>query len=63
MGGEDISYFLNAVPGCYFFVGSSNVEKGLIFPHHHPQFNIDETALAVGMEILVRAVERFCSIV
>ena len=63
MGGEDISYFLNAVPGCYFFVGSSNIEKGLIFPHHHPQFNIDETALAVGMEILVRAVERFCSIV
>ena len=62
MGGEDISYFLNAVPGCYFFVGSSNVEKGLIFPHHHPQFNIDETALAIGMEVLVRVVERFGSI-
>lgn len=62
MGGEDISYFLNAVPGCYFFVGSSNVEKGLIFPHHHPQFNIDETALAIGMEVFVRVVERFCPI-
>lgn len=62
MGGEDISYFLNEVPGCYFFVGSSNAEKGLTFPHHHPQFNIDETALAIGMEVFVRVVERFCSI-
>ena len=62
MGGEDISYFLNAVPGCYFFVGSSNADKGLTFPHHHPQFNIDETALAIGMEVLVRVVERFGSI-
>ncbi len=61
MGGEDISYFLRSVPGCYFFVGSSNSAKGLTFPHHHPRFDIDETALAIGMEMFVRSVERFCS--
>src|SRR6478672_7103385 len=36
MGGEDMSYFLQEVPGCYFFLGSANAEKGLDFPHHHP---------------------------
>jgi amidohydrolase len=61
MGGEDISYFLAHVPGCYFFVGSSNSDKGLTFPHHHPRFDIDETALAIGMEVFVRVVERFCA--
>jgi len=60
MGGEDISYFMNKVPGCYFFLGSSNSSKGLIFPHHHPKFGIDETALALGMEVFVRCVEKFC---
>jgi amidohydrolase len=59
MGGEDMSFFLQEVPGCYFFLGSANVDRGLTFPHHHPQFNIDETALALGMEIFIRCVEQF----
>jgi amidohydrolase len=59
MGGEDMSYFLQEVPGCYFFLGSANADRGLTFPHHHPQFNIDETALALGMEIFIRCVEQF----
>lgn len=61
MGGEDISYFQACVPSCYFFVGSSNSAKGLTFPHHHPRFDIDEDALAIGMEMFVRCVEKFCS--
>ncbi|MFN5981026.1 MAG: M20 family metallopeptidase, partial [Pseudanabaena sp.] len=28
MGGEDMSFFLEAVPGCYFFLGSANPDKG-----------------------------------
>ncbi|MEB3293921.1 MAG: M20 family metallopeptidase [Synechococcales bacterium] len=62
MGGEDMSYFLNAVPGCYFFLGSANAARGLTFPHHHPRFDIDETALALGVELFVRCVERFCAL-
>ncbi|MGB7087534.1 MAG: amidohydrolase [Phormidesmis sp.] len=61
MGGEDVSFFLQAVPGCYFFLGSANQEKGLDYPHHHPRFNFDETALGVGVETFVRIVERFCA--
>ncbi|MBD2743214.1 M20 family metallopeptidase [Coleofasciculus sp. FACHB-1120] len=62
MGGEDMSFFLQAVPGCYFFLGSANVEKNLAYPHHHPRFNFDETALGMGVEIFVRCVEKFCGL-
>lgn len=59
MGGEDMSYFLQEVPGCYFFLGSANPEKELAYPHHHPRFDFDETVLAMGVEMFVRCVERF----
>jgi amidohydrolase len=59
MGGEDMSYFLQEVPGCYFFLGSANPQKDLAYPHHHPRFNFDETALAMCVEIFVRCVEKY----
>jgi len=59
MGGEDMSFFLQAVPGCYFFLGSANPDKNLAYPHHHPRFDFDETALGIGVEIFVRCVEKF----
>ncbi|AFZ34191.1 amidohydrolase [Stanieria cyanosphaera PCC 7437] len=62
MGGEDMSFFLKEVPGCYFFVGAANPEKGLAYPHHHPRFDFDETALAMGVEMFVRCVEQFLSL-
>jgi metal-dependent amidase/aminoacylase/carboxypeptidase family protein len=52
MGAEDMSYFLEAVPGCYLRLGSGNPEKGLIHPHHSALFNFDETALPIGIELL-----------
>ena len=60
MGGEDMSFFLQAVPGCYFFLGTANLNLGFSYPHHHPQFDFDETALSWGVELFVRCVERFC---
>ena len=59
MGGEDMSFFLQQVPGCYFFLGSANPEKGLAYPHHHPRFDFDETALGMGVEMFVRCVEKY----
>ena len=61
MAAEDMSLFLQAIPGCYFFLGSANSAKNLDYPHHHPRFNFDETALGMGVEIFLRCVERFCS--
>ena len=45
MGGEDFAYFLQKAPGCYFNTGAGNVEKGIVYPHHHPKFDIDEDSL------------------
>lgn len=58
-GSDDMAYFLNTVPGCYFIVGAHNEDKGAKYPHHHPRFNIDEDALAVGVEVLSRAAMEF----
>jgi len=54
-GSDDMSEFLQAVPGCYFLVGSRNEAKGTHYQHHHPRFNLDEEALPIGVEILSRA--------
>ena len=59
MGGEDMSYFLQAVPGCYFFLGSANPERDLAYPHHHPRFDFDERALSMGVELFIRCVETY----
>lgn len=57
MGGEDVSVYLERVPGCFVFVGSANPARGLSEPHHSPRFDFDEDALLVGGEFLVRAAE------
>ena len=62
MGGEDMAFFLEQVPGCYFFLGSANPELGLNYPHHHPRFDFDETALGMGVEMFVRCVEQLSSL-
>jgi amidohydrolase len=59
MGGEDMSYFLERVPGCYFFLGTRNEARGLVHPHHSPRFDIDESALATGVEIMTRVIRRY----
>jgi amidohydrolase len=61
MGAEDMAYFLQEIPGCYFFLGSANVDRALAYPHHHPRFDFDETALMMGVEMFVRCVESYCS--
>lgn len=53
MGAEDMSFFLQKVPGCYFLVGSANKEKGITHPHHSPYFDFDENALSIGTQIML----------
>ncbi|HEY66346.1 MAG TPA: amidohydrolase [Caldilineae bacterium] len=55
MVSEDMSEFLNRVPGCYFLMGSMNPDRGLDYPHHHPRFDFDEDALPLGVAILAEA--------
>nr|WP_285850458.1 M20 family metallopeptidase [Brevibacillus borstelensis] len=60
MAAEDFSSFQQKTPGCFLLIGAGNKEKGITFPHHHPRFTIDEDALAVGVGIFARLVERLC---
>ena len=51
---EDVSYFLNKIPGCFFRLGTRVEEKGLIYDLHHPKFNIDEESLKIGMGLQLK---------
>jgi len=53
--GDDVACFLERAPGCYFLVGAGHPERGPVPPHHSAYFDIDEAALPVGVESLVRA--------
>ena len=61
LGAEDFSLILQQIPGCYFFVGARNAEIGATYPHHHPKFNIDESALHLGARALVASVKELLS--
>ena len=53
MAGEDFSYYLNHRPGCFMFVGAGNIEAGIVHPHHHPKFDIDEKSMLNAANLLL----------
>ncbi|MES0360410.1 MAG: amidohydrolase [Anaerolineales bacterium] len=59
MGSEDMSFMMEDIPGCYFFIGSANHEKGLDAAHHHPKFDFDESALPSAAALMASAVIEF----
>jgi amidohydrolase len=52
MVSEDMAVIMNKVPGCFFFVGSANTEKGLNAPHHNPLFDFNEEALVYSATLM-----------
>ncbi len=60
MGGEDMSYFLQRVPGCFALVGSAPKDATATPPpHHSPRFDFDEEALVIGAELMTRTAVRY----
>ena len=57
MGAEDMAYFLEERPGCYFWLGARNEVNGVAGRHHDPGFIIDERAIPLGMEFGMRLIE------
>jgi amidohydrolase len=47
MGGEDMSFFLRRVPGCYYCIG---VGREGAPPLHNPKFNFREDLMLLGVE-------------
>jgi amidohydrolase len=52
MGAEDFGYYTQQIPGCFFRLGVMNIEKGIISGVHTPTFNIDESAIEIGMGMM-----------
>jgi amidohydrolase len=59
MGGEDYAYYLQNVPGTFFFTGAGNAETGASYPHHHPKFNFDEPAMLIAAKTLATAAVQY----
>jgi len=51
MGAEDFAFYTKKAPGLFIFLGIRNEQKGVIYPHHHPKFNVDEDVLWLGSAI------------
>lgn len=48
--GEDFIYYQQKVPGVFFFLGGSNIEKGTISMPHSPNFAVDEKTIKYGVQ-------------
>ena len=53
-GGEDFSFFQEVVPGFYFFLGGMTPGTKASYPHHTPDFFIDESGLLLGVESFIQ---------
>ncbi|MEB2269349.1 amidohydrolase [Bacillus safensis] len=56
MGGEDFAYYLQHVPGTFFYTGAMPENSQDVYPHHHPKFDINEKAMPVAAKVLANAV-------
>ncbi|HEX5435555.1 MAG TPA: amidohydrolase [Gemmatimonadaceae bacterium] len=55
MGAEDFSAYQQRTPGSFFFIGARDEARGIVQPHHHERFDIDERALDYGTRLFVAA--------
>jgi len=54
-GAEDFSEYAQVIPGFFYFVGgrSPDTPEDQAFPHHTPDFFIDESGMKLGVKALV----------
>ena len=53
-GAEDFSFFAEEVPGLYFFLGGKTPGNQQPYPHHTPDFFINEDGLLLGVKAFVQ---------
>ena len=53
-GGEDFSYFQEKIPGVYFFLGGMTPGNTMPYPHHTPDFHIDDAGMLLGVKSLTQ---------
>ena len=47
---DDFAFFQQKIPGVYFLLGGSNLEKGIIAMNHSPNFKVDEECIRIGVK-------------
>lgn len=55
MGGEDFAYYLQRVPGSFFFLGVDDGRAGGYPSLHHPAYDFNDQALPNGIRLFVHA--------
>ncbi|MCK0179970.1 amidohydrolase [Flavobacteriaceae bacterium S0862] len=53
-GAEDFSFFQQKVPGLYFFLGGMTPGNTQPYPHHTPDFFIDESGMLLGVKTFIQ---------
>ncbi len=51
MGSEDFTFYLDKAKGAMIALGIHNEEKGIVYPNHHPSFDVDEEVLWKGVAV------------
>lgn len=59
LGGEDFSYFSLEVPAAFIRCGTRNEERGIVWGHHHPKFDVEEEGFVNGMATMATAAMNF----
>jgi amidohydrolase len=53
-GAEDFSFFAQEVPGLYFFLGGKSPNGTEAYPHHTPDFKVDDAGMKLGVKTFVQ---------
>lgn len=61
LGGEDFAFYGHHCKTAMFLLGIGNKDKGIVYPHHHPRFDIDESVLWKGSAFLALAALQWLS--
>ncbi|TAF10659.1 MAG: amidohydrolase [Nostocales cyanobacterium] len=59
LGAEDFSVYLEHAPGSMFRLGVGYKDRIINHPLHHPQFEVDESAIITGVVTLAYAVYKY----
>ncbi len=61
-GAEDFSFMAEQAPGFFFLVGASAGDPARAAPNHSPSFEVDESALTVGVRALAALAVEFLAL-
>lgn len=59
MPAEDFAYYLQKVPGCFYFLGTGNPDKNCTYDLHNPKFRLDEDVIALGISVMITGALHF----